>query len=67
MSRPAVILGHPAHLHTPDDVTRLEEQTGRKAIITRTGVRLVLDEDAYEMVDRQAYLGQVGGFPKEAA
>lgn len=67
MTRTTVILGHPSHIRKPEDLERLEEQTGRKAIIARTGVRLVLAEDACEMVDRQAYLGQIGDFPLEAA
>lgn len=61
--RPAVIYGHPASLHTPQDVARLEEQTGRKAVITRHGVKLVSTEDAYDMVDRQSWLGRIGAFP----
>lgn len=65
--RPAVILGHPARLHTPQDVQRMEEQTGRRAVITRHGVKLVSTEDAYDMVDRQDYLGHPGSFPPEAA
>ena len=67
MSRPAVILGHPASLNTPQDFERLEEQTGRKAVITRHGIELIQTEDAYDMVDRQAYLGRLGSFPPEAA
>lgn len=62
MSRQAVIFGHPAGLHTPGDVDRLEEQTGRTAVITRGGVKLVLAEDAYDMVDQQSYLLKPGSF-----
>lgn len=65
--RPAVIFGHPASLHTPQDVERLEAQTGRKAVITRHGVELISTDDAYDMVDRHAYLGKVGAFSPEAA
>lgn len=42
--RPTVIFGHPASLHTPQDVERLEAQTGRKAVITRHGVKLISTE-----------------------
>lgn len=62
MSRQAVIFGHPAAIHTPCDVARLEEQTGRTAVITRGGVKLVLSDDAYDMVDHQAYLLKPGSF-----
>lgn len=65
--RPAVILGHPASLHTPQDVERLEEQTGRKAVITKHGVKLVEAGDAYDMVDRQSYLGKIGSYQGEVA
>ncbi len=61
--RPAVILVHPAILHTPQDVERLEAQTGRKAVITGHGVKLVSTEDAYDMVDLQDWLGRPGAFP----
>lgn len=65
--RPAVILAHTASLHSPQDVARLEEQTGRKAVITRHGVKLVQVDDDYSLVDRQAYLGQIGAFQGDAA
>lgn len=65
--RPAVILAFPASLHTPQDMERLEAQTGRKAVIVGHSIKLVSTEDAYNMVERQAYLGQPGAFPPEAA
>lgn len=61
--RPAVIYGHPASLHTPQDVARMEEETGRKAVITRTGVKLISTDEAYDMVDRQEWMGKIGAFP----
>lgn len=67
MSRPAVIIGHLSSLHTPQDFERLEEQTGRKAVIENNFVRLVCLDDAYDMVDQQSYMGRIGTFQGEVA
>ena len=49
--RPAVIFGHPASLHTPQDVERLEEQTGRRAIFDGQIVKLQQVECESETYD----------------
>lgn len=51
--RPAVIYGHPASLRTPQDFERLEEQTGRKAVIIRSGIRLIPADETSDLIDIQ--------------
>lgn len=65
MNRPAVIYGHPASLHTPQNVERLESQTGRKAVIVGHSIKCVPFDD-YELVMRHDSL-EFGAFPSEAA
>lgn len=66
--RPAVICIHPSACTAEkfcQVAQTIEEQTGRPAVLHANG-RITLEE-AYEDVDRQAYLGKIGAFPKDAA
>lgn len=63
----AVIHAHPSVLNTPQSVASLEQITGMKAVICRTGVKLVSVIDEYDLVDRQSYLSAPGSFEGDAA
>lgn len=63
-----MIYGHPAAIHTPEDVAKMEQETGRHAVITRKGVRLdVVKEDPYDQVDMESWTSTCGDFSPEAA
>lgn len=59
----AEIFGHPSSLTTPQAFDRLEAETGRKAVIDNHFIRMVSIGDAYDMVESQSWLGQLGAFP----
>lgn len=56
-------------IHTPQDISRLEKQTGMKAVISGHGIKLVdfTCIDDYELVARQSYLSSQGKFAGDTA